>query len=127
MTWAVCNSAHRARTLSRICIGSLKLANNVGNIKTSESFKKDRKHFASRRKGSPTLWPGNCLDYTSILEYFLGEFIISNHNHGKEWIFRIEMVIVKGFREKNGLEMCFLKDLFIFLFISTRILANDSK
>ena len=37
----------------------MKLANS-GNINTAESQHKNRKEFASRRKGFPPLWPGSC-------------------------------------------------------------------
>ena len=43
------------------------LTNSVGNINMAESLQNNRKQFASRRKGSPPLGPGSCLDYTSIL------------------------------------------------------------
>ena len=33
-TFAICNSSHRTRTLSRFCIKSLKSPNSVGTIKT---------------------------------------------------------------------------------------------
>ena len=39
-------SAHRTGTLSRFCIGSLQIANSVGNINTTESLQ-NRKQFAS--------------------------------------------------------------------------------
>ncbi len=49
------------------CIGSLKLTNSFGDINTTESLQKNRKHFASRRKGSQLLGADSFLDYTSIL------------------------------------------------------------
>ena len=44
---------------------------SVKNINTVESLEKNRKQFASKRKGSPLLGPGSCLDYTSILIHLL--------------------------------------------------------
>ena len=40
---------------------------SVGNINTVESLQKNIKQIATRRNGSPSLGPGSCLDYTSIL------------------------------------------------------------
>ena len=38
---------------------------------TARTLQKNRKQFGSKRKRSPTLDPGNCLAYTSILNTFL--------------------------------------------------------
>ena len=54
--------------LSRFCIGSLKSANSIENINTTESLPNNIKQFANRRKGSPPLRPGSCLDYTFIFK-----------------------------------------------------------
>ena len=48
-------------------IGSLKSAQNVGNINTAKSLQKKRKQFSSKRKGSPSLRAGSYMDYTSLL------------------------------------------------------------
>ena len=69
--WSICNSAHRAETLSRFYIGSLKLPNSVGNIKTAESLQKKRKQFASRQKVSPPPGPGSFLDCTTYILIYL--------------------------------------------------------
>ena len=61
------NFGHRAGTPSRFCIGSLKSVNSVGNINKAKSLQKNRKHFASRRKGSSPLGPGSCLYYTFVI------------------------------------------------------------
>ena len=58
-------------------MGSLQLANSVGN----KALHKNKKHFASRRKGSSPIRPGSCLDYTSIL-IFKGEYYPSNGEPG---------------------------------------------
>ena len=55
-------------------------ANSVRNVNTAKSLQKSRRQFASRRKRSPTLDPGSCLGYTSILihlSYLKMKIIIS--------------------------------------------------
>ena len=59
-------SRDTVQILSRV----LKSANNVGNInKHSRVVTKEQNQFASRRKGSPPLWAGSCLDNTIILRH----------------------------------------------------------
>ena len=61
-------------TLSRLCIGTWKSTNSNRNINTAKLLQKTRKQFDIRRKGTPPLGPGSCLDYTihtSILIHLL--------------------------------------------------------
>ena len=44
-------------------------ANSVANINKAYSLQKSRKHFAVRRKRTPSLGQGSCLDYTSTYTY----------------------------------------------------------
>ena len=50
-------------------------ANSIQNINTAKSLQKNRKQFASRRKGYPQLEPGSCLGYTPILTHL---FLLTN-------------------------------------------------
>ena len=60
------NSVHRAGALSQFYIGSLRKPNSVENTNSADTLQKNRKQFACIQKGSPPIWQGSCLNYTSF-------------------------------------------------------------
>ena len=48
-------------TLSKLCIGNLKSAKGVSEIKTAKSLQENLKQFANKRKGYTPLGPGSRL------------------------------------------------------------------
>ena len=68
---AILNFVNMAGNLYRFFTGFLKSLNSVGNINKAESLQKNRKQFASRRKGLFQLRAGSCLNSTSIRIHLL--------------------------------------------------------
>ena len=59
----LCKPSQMAGTLPLFCIGALKAANSVGKCNHSPVPTKELNQFATRRKESPPIGSGSCLDF----------------------------------------------------------------